>query len=44
MQNHLIQIQPNFKGDLLDGVEKFKVDVTDFAADYNDKYMSAFHR
>ena len=35
--SHLLQIQPTFKADLLDGVEKFKVMVTTFVQEYNEK-------
>ena len=34
-QNHLIKIQPQFKSNLLAGVEKFHGDSTDFTDDYN---------
>ena len=37
VQNHLIEIQPDFKNDLLAGVEKFITDNNDFTNDYNDK-------
>ncbi|XP_022805941.1 dynein heavy chain 5, axonemal-like [Stylophora pistillata] len=33
-QGHLIQIQPNFKGDLIDKVQIFIEDVTSFSSDY----------
>ncbi|XP_073237477.1 dynein axonemal heavy chain 5-like [Porites lutea] len=35
--SHLLQIQPTFKADLLDGVEKFKEMVTVFVQEYNEK-------
>ena len=34
-QDHLIQIQPNFKGDLIDKVQTFVVDVSSFSSDYH---------
>ena len=34
-QGHLIQIQPNFKGDLIDKVQVFIVDVSSFSSDYH---------
>lgn len=37
MASHLLQIQPTFKSDLLDGVEKFKAMVTSFVLEYNEK-------
>ena len=37
MASHLLQIQPTFKADLLDGVEKFKDMVTSFVQEYNEK-------
>ena len=37
VQNHLLQIQPKFKADLLDGVETFKKDSDDYIFDYDDK-------
>ena len=38
VQNHLLQIQPVFKGDLLSGVENFKVELDEFADDYHKRY------
>ncbi|XP_066028864.1 dynein axonemal heavy chain 5 isoform X2 [Pocillopora verrucosa] len=35
--SHLLQIQPTFKSDLLDGVERFKAMVTTFVLEYNEK-------
>lgn len=34
-QGQLIQIQPNFKGDLIDKVQVFIVDVSSFSSDYH---------
>ena len=34
-QDHLIAIQPQFKGDLLVGVDNFKVNAVDFEDDYD---------
>ena len=34
-QGHLIQIQPDFKGDLIDKVQVFIVDVSSFSSDYH---------
>ena len=36
-QTQLLEIQPDFKNDLLNGVEKFKVDVVEFYDDYAEK-------
>lgn len=35
VQSHLLAIQPEFKANLLTGVEKFVVDTDDFTGDYN---------
>lgn len=37
MQDHLLEIQPKFKDDLLDGVRVFTVDVGDFVGEYDLK-------
>ncbi|KAJ8315371.1 LOW QUALITY PROTEIN: hypothetical protein KUTeg_007521 [Tegillarca granosa] len=37
VQNHLLQIQPEFKANLLDGVSKFIKDNVEFTDDYNTK-------
>ncbi|XP_078695417.1 dynein axonemal heavy chain 5-like [Branchiostoma floridae x Branchiostoma belcheri] len=37
VQNHLLQIQPTFKADLLAGVVKFQEDTTFFYGDYDTK-------
>ena len=34
-QGHLIQIQPDFKGDLIEKVQVFIVDVSSFSSDYH---------
>eukprot|EP00794_Sanderia_malayensis_P018805 gene18805-20701_t len=36
MQTHLVEIQPNFKGELIENVEHFIVDVKVFADDYSE--------
>ena len=36
VQTHLVEIQPNFKGDLLSNVEQFIVDVQVFSRDYEE--------
>lgn len=38
VQNHLLKIQPEFKSDLLAGVEQFKKDNDVFVGDYDSKY------
>lgn len=35
-QNYLIEIQPNFKGGLIESVEVFVSNVFDFASDYRE--------
>ena len=37
VQDHLLQIQPEFKADLLNGVEVFQKDVITFVSDYAEK-------
>lgn len=37
VQNHLGDIQPEFKRNLLRGVEQYKVDVDEFVNDYAEK-------
>ena len=37
VQNNLVDVQPNFKGDLLQKVEQFKKDVAGFNNEYNKK-------
>ncbi len=37
--DHLLQIQPEFKADLVSGVEKFIVDSRTFVVDYTEKYV-----
>jgi len=39
VQNHLVDIQPDFKGNLLRGVEQYKIDVDEFVTDYAEKYV-----
>ncbi len=36
VSTHLIQIQPNFKGDLIENVKVFITDCSQFYADYNE--------
>ncbi|OAF69622.1 hypothetical protein A3Q56_02624 [Intoshia linei] len=36
VQNHLLEIQPKFKAELLQGVEKFVIDFSDFNVLYNE--------
>ena len=42
-QDHLIQIQPNFKGDLIDSVQVFIVDTAKFSDDYNEVSVENSH-
>ena len=39
VQDHLLNIQPQFKSNLLNGVEKFMVDQQEFVTDYDTKYV-----
>uniref|UniRef100_A0A183A3S7 DHC_N1 domain-containing protein n=1 Tax=Echinostoma caproni TaxID=27848 RepID=A0A183A3S7_9TREM len=40
VQDHLLEIQPKFKLELVEGVQAFKQDVTDFVQDYDTVYVS----
>jgi hypothetical protein len=37
VQHHLLIIQPEFKADLLQGVEVFMADTSDYVGDYDSK-------
>ena len=43
VQDHLLNIQPEFKADLLAGVEKFIKDQTEFVGDYDIKLVFPFY-
>lgn len=35
----MVDIQPDFKSNLLHGVEQYKIDVDEFVIDYAEKYV-----